>query len=88
MIYHGAGWADTISDREAIQKQFVPIEDERINKKSGAISDQGYLLVPDSWYIHAQLIGIHGDVVKPAMGDVPTPEHPNGKRQAFLDGKL
>jgi len=87
LVYHGGGWADIVSNINAIQQGLVPVKDERIDKTPGAVSTKGYVLLPNSWHIHAQLIGINGEIVKPALGDVPTPEYPQGPRQAFLDGK-
>lgn len=78
LVYHGGGWADVISASEATKNGFISTE--------GSISEKGYILIPNSWYIHAQLIGVNGDVVKPALGDVSTPDHPQGRRQSFLNG--
>lgn len=86
LVYHGGGWADIVSGQAAIENGFIPTKDNKIDNTPGAVSSKGYLLVPESWPVHAQLIGMQGDVVKPALGDVPTPEHPKGRRQAFLDG--
>lgn len=86
LVYHGGGWADVVSGQHAAEQGFLPVKDNKIDTTPGAISPQGYLLAPESWPVHAQLIGQDGDVVKPALGDVPTPEHPKGRRQAFLDG--
>jgi len=79
LVYHGGGWADVVPTQEAIEKGFLsPTE---------MISEKGYVSVPNSWYLHAQLVGIDGKIVKPALGDMPTADHPHGTRQAFLDGK-
>ena len=87
IAYQGAGWAEVMSNTIAMQHGFVPVLDNQIDKTPGAISEKGFLLLPDDWLIHAQLVGIKGNIVKPAFGDVSTPDYPEGSRQAFMNGK-
>lgn len=75
LIYHGGTKpADVLLDSSAIRMGYLPIQGNTINYSPGAKSPNGYLLIPQNWFIQAQIFDTNYEIIKPALGDI------NGKR--------
>lgn len=61
LIYHG-GDAEILSGADALAKGYLP-------GKGEIQSAEGYLLVPNDWAVHAQLLDADYEVMKPALAD-------------------
>jgi len=70
LVYHGGDRpAEILSQTEAIKGGYLPLENNGINTNNGAESQQGYMLVPNDWYMHAHLLNKDYEEIKPAKAD-------------------
>lgn len=79
IVHHNHKDAEVLSEVDVIKMQYVPVKNNKIDHSVGSISDNGYYLIPDSWYIHAELFGQDYKKIKSALADF------NGKRKDFLN---
>lgn len=80
LIYHGDLKKNTeiLPIEIAIKNGFIPMKDNKIDRNPGAISENGYFMIPDNWFIQAQILDTDYNLIKPALADE------NGKRLAAL----
>jgi hypothetical protein len=88
LVYNGTPMIPplVLPEPKAVEMGFLPVKETpaggkpTIDRTPGAMSPKGYVLVPDYWYVRAELLGPDYEVIKPALGDV------TGERQKFLYG--
>jgi hypothetical protein len=80
LVYHGGRKdAEIMPVGQAVEMKYIPVDEkQQIDHKPGAVSEKGYYLIPDDWYIHAQVLSQDYEIIKPALADI------NGKRAQAL----
>ena len=78
LVYDGAE-AKIMDESTAIKSGALPVQNGIVDKQPGAESDQGFLLLPDNWALHAQFFNKNYDIIKDALADT------TGKRKSALE---
>lgn len=70
LVYHGGDKpAEILPETTAIKMGYLPVENNGINRENGAESKEGYVLVPNDWFMHAHLFDKNYEDIKPALAD-------------------